>query len=269
MPTKVLFIMLDGCRPDALAQAHTPHLDTLWQTGAYTWSARSVMPSVTLPAHNSIFRSVTPDKHGVGEDNIFRASATQFTSVIDRAALYNKHCAMFYSWEQLRDLAAPGSLKMSYCRAANYGEDNDMPVAVAASEYIAAHQPDFCFLYLGDIDIAGHMFNWMSREYFAAIEANDRAVGYVLQRLAQAGLRDHYTLIVQADHGGHDSGHGTDSPEDMTIPWIINGQNVKPNYAIQAPVGLCDTAATIAHLLNIPRPPEWEGQPVMDALLEL
>ena len=31
--------------PDGLAQAVTPNLDRLWQTGAYTWTARSVMPS--------------------------------------------------------------------------------------------------------------------------------------------------------------------------------------------------------------------------------
>jgi predicted AlkP superfamily pyrophosphatase or phosphodiesterase len=264
VPTKVLFIMLDGCRSDGLARAHTPHLDSLWQSGAYTWSARSVMPSVTLPAHTSIFRGVTPDKHGVGEDNVFRASAAEFPSVIDLASQQGLHCAMFYSWEQLRDLAAPGSLKLSYCRAADYGKDNDTPVALVASEYLAQETPDLCFLYFGDIDILGHMYGWMSGEYLAAIEANDRALGLVLNRMAQ--VREQYTIIVQADHGGHDFGHGTDSPEDMTIPWLINGQGVKQGYAIQTPVGLCDTTATIAHLLNIPRPAVWQGQPVLEAL---
>src|SRR5258705_3078485 len=87
MATKVLQILLDGCRPDALQQAKTPNLDRLWQSGSYTWTARTVMPSVTLPSHNSMFRSVPPSKHGVGADNIFRESARAFPSLIDVAAL--------------------------------------------------------------------------------------------------------------------------------------------------------------------------------------
>ena len=34
-------------------------------------------------------------------------------------------------------------------------------------------------------------------------------------------------LWFTADHGGHDRTHGTDSPEDMTIPFIIKGKNFK------------------------------------------
>ena len=50
-PTRVLVITLDGVRPDGLAQANTPIIDDLWGRGAYTWSAQSVEPTVTLPTH--------------------------------------------------------------------------------------------------------------------------------------------------------------------------------------------------------------------------
>lgn len=267
--SKVLLIMLDGCRPDGLAEAQTPHLDSLWQNGASSWTACSVMPSVTLPAHTTLFRGVSPQRHGIGADNVFRASAAAFPSLIDVAAQAGRHNAMFYSWEQLRDLSAPGSLKMSYCRAADYGEDNDTRVAEAAARYLVEERPDFCFLYLGDIDISGHLFGWMSAEYRAAIEANDRAIGLVLSQLAQAGLRDEYTLLIQADHGGHGSDHGTESAEDMTIPWILHGRGVKSGYRIQKPIGLADTTATLAHVLNIARPEVWEGEPVYEAFTTL
>lgn len=268
MRSKVLFIMLDGCRPDGLAQANTPYLDSLWQNGAYSWTARSVMPSVTLPAHSSIFRGVSPEKHGIGADNVFRPSAAAYPSVMDVSAQGGRHNALFYSWEQLRDLSAPGSLKMSYCLAdVTPGGDNDTPVAAAAADYLATRQPDFCFLYLGDIDISGHLFGWMSPDYIKTIEVNDRAIGLVLDRLQKAGLRDEYTILAQADHGGHDTDHGTDSPEDMTIPWIINGAPVKRGHHLQTAIGLCDTAATIAHLLDVPLPAVWEGRPVLEAFL--
>ncbi len=262
---KVLLIILDGCRPDALQAARTPHLDSLWQNGAYTWQARSVMPSVTLPCHNTMFRSVSPGKHGVRADNRHNPQAEAFPSVVDAAKLANRSTAMFYSWEQLRDLNAPGSLDFSYFANAVYGEDNDTPVAQAAADYLVNQQPDLCVLYLGDIDITGHLHGWMSPEYMAAIEANDCAVGIVLDALQSAGLREHYVLLVQADHGGHDTDHGTDMPEDMLIPWIINGAGIKNGYALQTEVNMRDTAPTIACLLGMEQPSEWEGQRIAEA----
>jgi arylsulfatase A-like enzyme len=106
----------------------------------------------------------------------------------------------------------------------------------------------------------------MSAPYLAAIERSDRALGGLLAALDQVGVRDQYVVLFLSDHGGHDRHHGSDSPEDLTIPWILNGPGVRRGYAILRPVQITDTAATIAHLLNLPRPAEWEGQPVLEAL---
>ena len=75
MPPKLLLIIIDGCRPDALHEARTPNIESLWKRGAYTWTAQTVMPSVTLPAHSSMFRSISPQQHGIQADNIYRPSA--------------------------------------------------------------------------------------------------------------------------------------------------------------------------------------------------
>jgi predicted AlkP superfamily pyrophosphatase or phosphodiesterase len=267
VPTKILFIMLDGCRPDALQQANTPYLTKLWQEGAYTWTAQSVVPSVTLPAHSTLFRGIDPARHGIGSDNVYQPSAAAFPSLMEVAMLANRHTAMFYSWEQLRDLAPPGSVKMSWCRNSDYGLDNDTTVARAAAAYLTDVQPDLCFLYMGDIDISGHLYGWMSPPYIETIEQVDAAVGIVLDALDSVGIREQYTILAQADHGGHDTDHGTEMPEDMNIPWILNGPGIKRGHPIQQPVGLVDTPATLAHLLGIERPAVWEGQPVLEALL--
>lgn len=267
MPTRVLLVMLDGCRPDALAQADTPCLDALIAGGAYSDHARSVVPSVTLPCHNSIFRSVPPALHGVGEDNIFQQSARAFTSIVDQAALYQKRCAFFTSWEQLRDLSNPGSLAMSWCRNGLYGEDNDSLTAEVAAAYLSEERPDLTFLYFGDIDIHGHMYGWMSPEQRVAIRLNDRALVALLDRLTAVGVRDEYTLIVLADHGGHDDTHGTELPEDMTIPLLLHGPGVRAGLRLSGSYSLLDIAPTLAHLLDIPAAPEWQGQVIREALL--
>lgn len=265
MKSKVLLTIIDGCRPDGLAKANTPNIDALWQGGAYSWTAQTVMPSVTLPVHTTMFRGVHPQKHGVGPDNIYVPGASNFPSLLDIAHHAGLSTAMYYSWAQLRDLGAPGSLRLSYCREAVWGKDNDTHIAEFAAENIAAEKPDFAVLYLGDVDIWGHASGWMSPEYIAAIEANDRSIGHVVQTLEKAGVREEYTILVLSDHGGHEHTHGTDMPEDMTIIWMLNGKPIKSNHTIQTPVSMLDTAPTIAYLLDVPAAITWEGQPVMDA----
>lgn len=266
MPNRLLLFILDGCRPDALAAAPTPHIAALRNAGACTFTASSVMPSVTLPAHTSMFRGIDPARHGVGADNVFQPSAAAFPSILDLAAQTGLRTALFYSWEQLRDLAAPGSLHLSYCRSARAAEDGtDALVTQAFAAYVIAELPDFAVLYLGDIDLVGHAYGWMSPEYLQAVERSDAHIGLALNALEQVRLRDQYAALVLSDHGGHDTGHGTDLPDDMTIPWLIAGPGIKRGHAIQSPVNLCDTAATIAHYLNLPRPAAWEGQPVHEA----
>ena len=71
-------------------------------------------------------------------------------------------------------------------------------------------------------------------------------------------------FIITADHGGHDSTHGTDSVEDMTIPWIVNGPGVIQKQ-LETQVYTMDTAATIAFALGLPIPIEWDGIPVYEA----
>lgn len=50
----VVLFMIDGMRHDGLQQADTPHIDNVFQRGAYTCTARAVMPSGTLQAHASM-----------------------------------------------------------------------------------------------------------------------------------------------------------------------------------------------------------------------
>jgi predicted AlkP superfamily pyrophosphatase or phosphodiesterase len=264
--SKIILVVFDGCRPDGLAEAHTPNVDALWQSGAYSWTAQSVVPSVTLPTHLSMFRGVSPEKHGV-TDNIYRPPVADYPSVMDVAHKAGLKTAMFFSWEELRDLSAPGSVDVCYFHHA-YGVDNitDHTIAQQAALYINVEQPDVSLVYFGESDRVGHESGWMSAPYIAAIEDMDRALGRVMAALKQAGLYDKFTWLFLADHGGHDTFHGSDALEDLTIPWILSGPRAKKGYAIQTPVRIVDTAATIAHLLDLPRPPVWEGAPVLDAL---
>jgi arylsulfatase A-like enzyme len=253
----VVFMMLDGLRPDAIEAAASPNLQALMRRGAYTLRATSVMPSVTLPCHTSIFHSVPPTRHGI-TTNDWVPMARPVPGLVDVAKNAGRRCAFFYNWEPLRNLSQPGSLWCSYYREAiSTAIEGDRFVADEAARVIANDRPDFAFIYFGTIDLAGHDYGWMSEGYLRQIEQVDALFPTVL-----GALGDEDYVLVHSDHGGHERMHGFDVPEDMTIPWIIAGPNIRQNYAVQSPVSLLDTAPTLARLLGLQPPPVWEGRAV-------
>ena len=114
---------------------------------------------------------------------------------------------------------------------------------------------DFAFVYLGCLDSYGHMFGWMSDGYFEQLVRSDQALGRLLSALPEES-----SVLLQSDHGGHERNHGTDLPEDMTIPWIAAGPTVRASHTIQSDVSLLDTAPTLARMLGLKANSQWEGR---------
>jgi predicted AlkP superfamily pyrophosphatase or phosphodiesterase len=252
---RVILILIDGLRPDALAGDPYPHLAALKARSSYSLTAQSVMPSLTLPCHTSIFHSQPPERHGI-LTNDWTPMARPVRGLFDVATLAGKHCAFFYNWEQLRDIARPGSLLMSYCRNTSEGDmQSDLYIAETAAHYLRTEQPDFTFIYLGTCDTMGHAAGWMSELYLQHLHFVDAQLGKILEALPQDSI-----VLLQSDHGGHERTHGTAMPEDMTIPWMISGVGIRRDYAIQSAVSLLDSAPTLAYCLGIPQPSQWEGR---------
>ncbi|MCK6579961.1 MAG: alkaline phosphatase family protein [Anaerolineae bacterium] len=260
--SRVVLTLLDGLRPDALSPERTPNLLRAAANGAHTLAARSVMPSITLPCHFSIFHSVPPQRHGI-LSNSYAPMARPVIGLFDAANDAGKVCGSLYNWEELRDLSKPGSLHYSFHSRSSYDiEAGDRIIADQAVPLIAQGAFDLLFVYLGTIDTAGHLYGWMSDGYLDQVRQVDGEVGRLLDALPADTA-----MILHADHGGHDRNHGTESPEDMTIPWIITGGGVRAGHRIQRPVSLIDTAPTIARILSFSPPRDWEGAPVEEALL--
>src|SRR5918911_39533 len=115
----IVLILIDGLRPEAIDAANCPRLKGMRARGAATMRASSVMPSVTLPCHASIFHSVPPARHGI-TTNVWTPMARPLPGLFDLAHAAGKRTAFFYNWEELRDLGRPGSLDISYFRNTSY-----------------------------------------------------------------------------------------------------------------------------------------------------
>ncbi|MHA6480556.1 alkaline phosphatase family protein [Paenibacillus sp. strain BS8-2] len=258
MNHKVLLILVDGMRPDSLSLSGHPYIEQLKEQASYTLTAQTVMPSVTLPCHMSLFHSVPPERHGI-MDNIYTPQVRPIAGLCEQLKAGNKTSALFYNWEELRDVARPGSTAHNcFLSGSDYGYDvtngmlTDMSIAC-----INEYAPDFTFLYLGEVDVVGHKYGWMSKEYIEAVYSSWACIERVIH-----AIPEDYNVIVTADHGGHDRTHGTMMPEDMTIPLFVKGKA----FASGAPLPeatIIDIAPTIVKLLGVTSNKDWEGKPLV------
>ncbi len=258
----ILFTLIDGLRPDALTPERTPALWALKARGASTLTARSVMPCITLPCHTSIFHSVPPGRHGI-TTNTWTPMARPLPGLFDVAKAAGQRCGFFYTWEPLRNVSVPGSLVYSLMIDNVDAPTGDEVIAEEAVRVFERERLDFAFVYLGNVDVSGHAHGWMSDGYLAQVAVTDAVVGRLLARMPA----DTHVLL-QADHGGHDRTHGTEAPEDMTIPWMVAGPRIRAGHSIAGPVSLLDTAPTLARLLGLSAHHQWEGRSIDEAFAD-
>lgn len=262
---RVLLCSLDGVRPDALQQADTPCIDRLVENGAVTWSARTVMPSCTLPCHTSMLRGVDTARHGI-TSNTFTPLVRPVPSLIDTAFDQGRRTGFVYNWEELRDLAGPGKLHVSLMDRDCHSADGDMRIAEMACTALDRYDLDLLFVYFGWPDECAHKNGWMSDPYLQSIANADRCLARVLAKLHDLGRLQDTTILVTSDHGGHERTHGTDCDEDMTIPWILSGTGVRQGHAITSPVRIYDTCPTLAAVLGLTPSDAWDGRVISEAL---
>jgi predicted AlkP superfamily pyrophosphatase or phosphodiesterase len=268
----VLVIGVDGLSPKGIQAARTPNLNKLMKTGAYSFTAQSVMPSVSSPNWASMIMGATPVEHGITSNEWERTDIREktycngekgetFPSVfrVIREKYPEGDIACFHDWDGFGRLVEPGvSTIIADCR----GEDK---TAQEAAFYLTTHQPLFTFVHLDHVDHAGHDEGWYTPTYTQAVEKLDKLVGELTTALQKANVYDQTVILVTADHGGIDKKHGGDTPEERTIPWIIAGPGIKKNVYLTRPIQTYDTAATLAYLLGCPAPACWIGKPVMEA----
>lgn len=254
MMQKVLLILADGFRPDALAACGHPFAGRLLTLGSYSLRARTVWPSVTLPCHMSLFHSVAPDRHGI-LTNTYVPQVRPVNGLCEQLHAAGKTCAFFYDWEELRDLSRPGSLAYSYfvSGSQNTYEAADEAITENALRVLAEQAPDFAFVYLGAPDEVGHRHGWMGEEYLASCRLALSQAQKLIDRFSGT-----YTVLFTADHGGHDRTHGAQDDSDMLIPLVCIGPDFSPGPMERIP-SILDIAPTAARLIGAFPDRAWEG----------
>ena len=255
MADKVLLTLFDGARPDAFEESGNEFYKKFKKESAYSLTARTVMPSETLPCHFSLFTSTDTRIHGV-TSNFFKMPEKWIPTLFEQINASGKSSAVFYNWMELEDIWKNVPLVQSVYYPSyqmNMREANRLTTDDAI-KCINEYAPDFVFLYIGEPDEVAHANGWMSEKYFDSINFSFSE----LERVYEI-IPDDYTIILTADHGGHEYDHGSEMPEDMTIPLLIKGRSFEPGTVFEN-ASIKDIAPTVADILGVGKCDLWQGK---------
>lgn len=259
---KVIIVSIDGGKASLLRKMNQPELARFAEQGFTSWSALTILPSITLPSHTSMLTGVPPSAHGIFWNNWRpQRGIVKVPTIFERAKNAGKTTAFFAGKEKFKHLERPSSLDTF-----RWGVGGAIEVARAGMDHFREKQPDLTFLHFRDVDQMGHKHGWGSERQKGAIRDVDQALGHIRATLQETGATAYTTVIITADHGGTLYGHGFPFLGNVRIPWITWGARVKPrDPQFKRVIHTYDTAATALWLLGVPVPADMKGQPVTEA----
>jgi predicted AlkP superfamily pyrophosphatase or phosphodiesterase len=275
---KVLFIGLDGLRPDAMARAKTPNLDALIAAGSFADDCKiqgeryQKSDTISGPGWSSILTGVWADKHGVN-DNSFKGKDYEaypcFFTLLKKQNP-DARTISIAAWPQVNEhIVTDANEEITISDKPKDSARFDNEGTDVAVKELANSSLDCLFLYLGSTDTTGHSYGFHPTvpQYIAAIERSDANIGKALAAMKARKTYDDedWLVVVTSDHGGRGKGHsgGRDIPEIHNTLMIVSGNSAiqgkfpSQTYIVDAPV----TALT--HL-GVELDPKWklDGKPV-------
>ncbi|WP_030771313.1 MULTISPECIES: alkaline phosphatase family protein [unclassified Streptomyces] len=255
---KVLVIGVDGAVLDRVKVADAPHLNGLMAQGLTARSTLYAGPMAATssgPGWSTIATGVWPDKHGV-KDNSFvgknYAAHPDFLTRIENAKpALNTYAAA--DWEPITSTDQNGPIFSSKVdkRLSLKGDRDgyrteDPKIAAAAAAELQGRNPDAAFVYLGEIDAAGHSYGAASQQYLDTVARVDTLVGQLLTAVKNRPTyaQENWKILVTTDHGHTDSGgHGGSTVQERGTFVIAKGAGI-PAGSVRSDVRLVDVAAT-------------------------
>lgn len=264
---RVVLVVMDGLRAEAVRRLDLPVLSGLARNGAWTFSATTIQPSVTAAAMTSLITGVAPDEHGIGARGFGiprnLPKLQPITQVLKKSGVpssaFFSEIPFQYRWlaQRLGSIAGVESVK--------FRGTNSTEIVALAEEQIRGTTGGLIFMHWPEADQAGHEFGWLSPQYEEKVRQMDQTLGSLAEMLE---LEDGRTvLMVCADHGGGgvcDTDHDSSHPDDITIPVVFAGAGVSKVH-LGAGVSLLDLPPTVLWCLGGEIPRAYEGRTLAQA----
>ena len=266
---RVIIVVLDGLRPDAIDTFGLSNIREMALNGASTMAARTVSPSCTWPAMTSLMNGVSPETHGVLRDSAHvprpKTPLLPLPGLLSRAGyptgVFMRRLPALYRGTARRIAKGLGFAE------AHFAGTTAQEVLMSASSTLRTQERGLVVMHWADADQAGEGHGWMTKEYGDACRRLDSGIGLLMKLTSFAA--DPSTLVIAlADHGGGGvtvNDHAEEHPLNWTIPFILAGGSVQRMTLDRA--HLLDVPATAAWALGVTPPDAYVGRPLVEALL--
>jgi predicted AlkP superfamily pyrophosphatase or phosphodiesterase len=254
---RVMFVGIDGVRPDALQAATTPNLDALLEMAAWTMDART-HDGVTssAPGWTSIFTGVQSAKHGVPANGEYDDRDDAYPTFVKRAVdELGITAALAYQWLDIgaRIVEAEAVAEASWA--------DDPEITTWMVERVVDGDHDLHALVMDDVDHAGHEFGFSAtaQGYLDAIAVADTQLGQVLAAMDARPEDEAWLLVVTTDHGGTAEGSHGDPIEDCQRIWmVVAGDGVTAGELPAVETTHLDVHPTILKFLGLDIDAAWD-----------
>jgi hypothetical protein len=265
---KIMLVVVDGLRPDAITAGGMPALHTLMGRSWRASHAVTVRPSVTIAALTSIASGVSPATHGLTEARLRHLPRVRALQPLP-AELRRLGVETTIVTPELPGAArwmAGALLRMAGVTRLHATSSAPLSLVETGVRRVEGNRGrEFVVVYLNDTDLAGHAWGWMSAAYLQAARTIDRA----LARILPLTLDPETLVIITADHGGGgvlENDHDHPHPVNDSIPLALLGGRISPGLTGgEQPVRLLDIPPTVLHGFGGTAPDGYEGRVLHEA----
>ena len=268
----VLVIGIDGWGAYSLAKAHDiPNIRQMMSQGCHTLKKRSVLPSSSGVNWASMFNGSCPELHGYTQWN---SKTPEIPSValnehltfptifsILRKARPEVVTGCIAEWDGIKHVV--DTLAIDNYQLATHWEQDHEELCRMAEQFIIDRKPTLFAVCWDQLDHTGHAIGHDTPDYYQTLAELDVLIGRLLKALKTAGIYDDTIIIITADHGGKEKGHGGKDLLEMEHPFIICGKGIRQGGLIEGAMMQYDTAATLAHIFGLTMPQAWVGRPAL------
>lgn len=212
----VIMISTDGFRYDYAKKYIAQNLIKYANAGVQAKAMLPSFPSITFPNHWSLITGLYPSHHGL-IDNYFydykrkegyamnkkeNAEDGSWYGGVPLWALAEKQGTLSASLQWVGSASNAGGIRPSYYYPYHekFSPSEKVTKVIKWLQLPEEQRPHFIALYFPDVDAAGHHFGPDSKETERAVHLVDDAIGELVQKVNQLGLKN-VNFIFLSDHG--------------------------------------------------------------------
>jgi len=199
---KLLFLGIDGLRPDCLLFANTPTINHLLLHGSYTFD--SYISSITMsgPSWGCILSGKTENTTKIYDNetvinNNYRWKCDNIFSTLNSMNI--ETTSLVSHWKGMFNLVQDSDVTI-YAKNNSFEECDKIIIKETIKKVKELKENSFIFTYIVGVDNTGHEhgFSIKAKEYIKYIEKID----LLLKPLIKMCIEDDWNIVITTDHGG-------------------------------------------------------------------